>query len=102
MPTHIMATRGEWKSQVTYIILIALFINYYNTLIYNTFDIWKFVFTSKYIIFLFKMYMYFIDPHVRIAGLPEDVKAAKMQVMSVLDDRVRIFFILPWTIFYNY
>ncbi|KAL5239743.1 hypothetical protein ACI65C_007153 [Semiaphis heraclei] len=27
------------------------------------------------------------DPHVRIAGLPEDVKAAKMQVMSVLDDR---------------
>jgi len=35
--------------------------------------------------------MYSIDPHVRIAGLPEDVKAAKMQVMSVLDDRVRIF-----------
>lgn len=32
-----------------------------------------------------------IDPHVRIAGLPEDVKAAKMQVMCVLDDRVRIF-----------
>ncbi|XP_050532725.1 protein bicaudal C homolog 1 [Daktulosphaira vitifoliae] len=27
------------------------------------------------------------DPHVRIAGLPDDVKAAKMQVMSVLDDR---------------
>lgn len=39
--------------------------------------------------------MYFIDPHVRIAGLPEDVKSAKMQVMSVLDDRVSIFFILP-------
>lgn len=35
--------------------------------------------------------MYPIDPHVRIAGLPEDVKAAKMQVMSVLDDRVSIF-----------
>lgn len=35
--------------------------------------------------------MYSIDPHVRIAGLPEDVKAAKMQVMSVLDDRVRIY-----------
>ncbi|XP_050429624.1 protein bicaudal C homolog 1 [Adelges cooleyi] len=27
------------------------------------------------------------DPHVRIAGLADDVKAAKMQVMSVLDDR---------------
>lgn len=36
----------------------------------------------------------FTDPHVRIAGLSDDVKAAKMQVMSVLDDRVRIFLCL--------
>jgi len=37
--------------------------------------------------------VFYVDPHVRIAGLPEDVKTAKMQVMSVLDDRVRIFHI---------
>jgi len=36
----------------------------------------------------------YADPHVRIAGFPDDVKTAKMQVMSVLDDRVRICYIL--------
>jgi len=40
------------------------------------------------------LYMLYTDPHVRIAGFPDDVKTAKMQVMSVLDDRVRIYYIL--------
>lgn len=46
-----------------------------------------------YFILLLNFYGFYIlilDPHVRIAGLPEDTKAAKMQVMSVLDDRVRL------------
>lgn len=29
------------------------------------------------------------DPHVRIAGRPEDVQAAKERITSVLDTRVR-------------
>lgn len=31
---------------------------------------------------------YHLDPHVRIAGRPEDVQAAKERIMTVLDTRV--------------
>lgn len=48
-------------------------------------------FTVIYFKYKASIIVFDVDPHVRIAGLPEDVKTAKMQVMSVLDDRVRIF-----------
>lgn len=39
----------------------------------------------------------FADPHVRIAGRPEDVQAAKERIMTILNTKVSnplIFFIL--------
>jgi hypothetical protein len=43
------------------------------------------------------MIVIFADPHVRVAGEPEGVRAARERVMAVLDTRVSrtLSFILP-------
>lgn len=44
-----------------------------------------------------KLSCYFwLDPHVRIVGKPNDVKKAKERILSVLDSRVSKFFISTW------
>lgn len=44
---------------------------------------------------------FLLDPHVRIVGKPNDVKKAKDRILSILDSRVRTFFIQAHSIMFD-